>query len=151
MICYTLVCSDGHSFEAWFRDSESCRKDLRARRVSCPICGDGKVSKALMAPGLATGLRAAGRADEPSAAGVPGPQAQTDVARLESMLGTLRKRVEASATDVGRRFPEEARQMHEGVIERKPIYGEASLAEARELRAEGVPCMPLPWQTRRTN
>jgi len=42
------------------------------------------------------------------------------------------------------RFPDEARKMHYGEIEHRPIYGEASSDEARALIEEGVEVTPLP-------
>jgi hypothetical protein len=46
--------------------------------------------------------------------------------------------------DVGSRFTEEARKMHFGDIEQRPIYGRASLEEARELIEDGVGILPIP-------
>ncbi|MGB3445608.1 MAG: DUF1178 family protein, partial [Xanthobacteraceae bacterium] len=42
------------------------------------------------------------------------------------------------------RFPNEARKMHYGDIEHRPIYGEASADEAKSLIDEGIEVMPLP-------
>ena len=44
----------------------------------------------------------------------------------------------------GERFPTEARKMHYGDIEHRPIFGEASPDEARALIEEGVEVAPLP-------
>lgn len=41
-------------------------------------------------------------------------------------------------------FAEEARAMHEGEAEARPIWGEASPEEARALADEGAPIAPLP-------
>jgi hypothetical protein len=56
----------------------------------------------------------------------------------------VRKHVEDNFEDVGDRFPDEARRMHEGEIEDRPIYGEATPEEAQELIEEGVAIAPLP-------
>ena len=50
--------------------------------------------------------------------------------------------------DVGEQFAEEARRIHYGETERRDIYGEASLEDARELIEEGVEVAPLPGPTR---
>src|SRR5205085_12286966 len=51
MIVFDLVCSGrSHVFEAWF-GSTADYDDQQARGlVSCPICGDEQVDKAVMAP-----------------------------------------------------------------------------------------------------
>ena len=141
MICYQLACSKGHSFEAWFRDSRAYTREEKAQRVECPICGNTRVEKALMAPGVASHRNRE----------IDGPQPRTDSERLTGAIQELRKRVEAEATDVGRKFPEEAQRMHDGEIETKPIYGEANLAEIGTLCQNGVPCLPLPWSPRRVD
>ena len=43
-----------------------------------------------------------------------------------------------------RSFPEEARRMHYGEAESRPIYGVASPSEARALVEEGIDVAPLP-------
>ena len=53
MIRYALVCSKGHAFESWFQNSAAYDKQAKRGLVECPVCGDAKVEKALMAPKLA--------------------------------------------------------------------------------------------------
>ncbi|MGH1480881.1 MAG: DUF1178 family protein [Geminicoccales bacterium] len=54
MILFDLRCSQGHDFEAWFRDSKSYDQLHQAGEITCAICGDDKVEKALMAPNVRT-------------------------------------------------------------------------------------------------
>ncbi|MGI9492060.1 MAG: DUF1178 family protein, partial [Geminicoccaceae bacterium] len=54
MILFDLRCSQGHGFEAWFRDSNSYERLKEAGEIRCAICGDDKVEKALMAPNVRT-------------------------------------------------------------------------------------------------
>ena len=61
-----------------------------------------------------------------------------------AFLKDLRAHLEANAEHVGPAFPEEARKMHYGESEARSIYGEASLEEARALKEEGIPAVPLP-------
>src|SRR5256714_10317219 len=63
---------------------------------------------------------------------------------LRAKLRELRDHIVKSADNVGERFPNEARKMHYGEIEHRPIYGEASPDEARALVDEGVEASPLP-------
>ena len=50
---------------------------------------------------------------------------------LRAKLKELRDHIVKNADNVGERFPNEARKMHYGDIEHRPIYGEASPEEAR--------------------
>jgi hypothetical protein len=63
---------------------------------------------------------------------------------LRAKLKELRDHIVKNADNVGERFPSEARKMHYGDIEHRPIYGEASPDEARDLIDEGVEVTPLP-------
>lgn len=148
MISYLLACANQHRFEAKFRDSDTYARLRRRRKVECPLCGSASISKVPMAPAIT------GNAPAPGDGGSPITTATrnlTDVDRMRLALSALKKHVESSATDVGQRFPEEARRMHYGEVEERSIYGEANLEEARQLREEGVPCIPLPWPSRQTN
>jgi hypothetical protein len=58
MIVYELRCTAGHGFEAWFRNSEAYDQQHAAHQITCPICGDGGVSKAPMAPRIGRSDRA---------------------------------------------------------------------------------------------
>lgn len=142
MINYTLLCAKGHRFDAWFRDSASYGRQAKAKRVSCPICGNTKVDKAPMAPAVR------GRQRTPA---VDGGAAVSDTERVAAAIETLREYVETNATDVGCEFPTEARRMHYGETDAKAIYGEARLRDAKELLEEGIPCLPLPWSNRQSN
>jgi hypothetical protein len=63
---------------------------------------------------------------------------------LRSKLKELRDHITKNADNVGPKFPTEARKMHYGDIEHRPIYGEASPSEARSLVEEGIDVTPLP-------
>jgi hypothetical protein len=61
-----------------------------------------------------------------------------------AFLKDLKAHLKANAEHVGPAFPEEARKMHYGESEARSIYGEASLEEAKALKEEGIPALPLP-------
>ena len=138
MILYDLNCADGHAFEAWFKDSKAYDRQAKAGRIACPICGQTKVSKALMAPNISSG---AGKEKTEQAA----QRYTNEAAQTLKAFAEFRKHVEQTCDYVGNRFPEEARKIHYGEKEAKAIYGEATLKEAKELQDEGVPCTPIPW------
>ncbi|MFK7792629.1 MAG: DUF1178 family protein [Devosiaceae bacterium] len=56
----------------------------------------------------------------------------------------LRTEVEANSEDVGTRFAEEARKMHHGEVDARPIRGAASLEDAAALDEEGIDVFVLP-------
>ena len=149
MIRYTLRCDRGHGFESWFQDSGAYDSQVRRKLVSCPNCGSAKVEKAIMAPQIGKKGRAA--AQEPAApasteagTGPSTPLMMAQEAELRAKIKELRDHVTKNADDVGEKFPDEARKMHYGDIEHRPIYGEASPDEARSLIDEGIEVSPLP-------
>ena len=56
----------------------------------------------------------------------------------------VRSHVEQNFDYVGDAFAREARDIHEGRSEKREIYGEATPAEVRKLKDDGVPCAALP-------
>jgi len=147
VIAYTLACEAGHDFESWFASSNAYEAQVKRGLVSCPICGSAKVGKALMTPSLGRGDRnKPAPVSEPSAPSPTRPVAMFSEKerQLRDMIRALRKHVAENSDYVGRRFPEEARQMHNGEIEHRSIWGEASAEEAKELVEEGVQVQPLP-------
>lgn len=133
MILFELRCSQGHAFEAWFRDGAAYEQQATAGAISCAVCGDGSVTKALMAPAVATG--AAKLDPEQAAAAMRGWR-------------KVQEHIEKNFDHVGPRFAEEARKMHYGEVEKRSIYGDASTSEAKELRDEGIRVGQIPWLPR---
>ena len=136
MIKFSLKCDNGHGFEAWFRDSGDYETQNKRGFLECPTCGSGHVSKALMAPNVATA-----RKREEVAVATGNAVQREVVAKLQAMAREVRK----SGEDVGARFPEEARKIHYGESKQRDIYGEATTAEAKELHDEGVDFTAIPW------
>ncbi|SFI96124.1 DUF1178 family protein [Albimonas pacifica] len=147
MIRYTLRCADGHEFESWFQSAEAFDKVRAAGGLACVMCGSDQVTKSLMAPALGAGTKKG--APEPAAE--TAPMLSAPDSPLEAAMKALRQRVEASAENVGRDFAAMARRMHEGEVEDRPIYGEATREEARSLIEDGVPVAPLPWRSGKDN
>ena len=149
MIRYNLRCERGHGFESWFQSSSAYESQEKRKLVSCPSCGSVKVERAIMAPQIVS--KTSSRAEPAPAASnevtatAPNPLMMMAQEReLRAKLKELRDHVVKNADNVGERFPNEARKMHYGDIEHRPIYGEASPQEARSLIEEGVEVSPLP-------
>ena len=153
MIRYALHCDRSHAFESWFQSSSAYDSQVKRKLVTCPICGSAKVEKAIMAPRI-IGKKGRGRATPPpEPASTPAPEAapsgptslmMAQERELRAKLKELRDHIVKHADNVGERFANEARAMHYGDKEHRPIYGEASPDEARALIDEGVEVSPLP-------
>ena len=145
MIRYDLRCEKGHAFESWFQSSGAYESQVKRKLVNCPNCGSVKVEKAIMAPRIVgkSKNRPAPAPDAGSETTAPLMMAPQE-AELRAKLKELRDHIVKNADNVGEKFPNEARKMHYGDIEHRPIYGEASPEEAKSLIEEGVEVSPLP-------
>lgn len=146
MIRYSLRCDRGHVFESWFADAAAYDAQRKRKLVGCPSCDSVKIEKAIMAPQIARKGRAK---DKPAEAAVPEVAAPASLMmakerELRAKLRELRDHVTKNADNVGDKFPTEARKMHYGEIEHRPIYGEASPHEAKAMIDEGLEVSPLP-------
>ena len=149
MIRYNLRCEKGHAFESWFQSSAAYESQEKRNLVSCPSCGSVKVERAIMAPQIVTRKGREQAAPAPAApvettGSESTPLLMAQEVELRTKLKELRDHIVKNADNVGERFPNEARKMHYGDIEHRPIYGEASAEEARALIDEGVEVSPLP-------
>ena len=151
MIRYNLRCEKGHSFESWFQSSSAYESQEKRRLVSCPACGSVKVERAIMAPQIVS--KKGREAAVPTAAEAPTtdaaaqgstPLLMAQELELRAKIKELRDHIVKNADNVGERFPNEARAMHYGDKEHRPIYGEASPEEAKSLIDEGIEVSPLP-------
>jgi hypothetical protein len=153
MIRYTLQCAKNHTFESWFANSAAYDKQAKRALIACPICNSTKVEKAIMAPRLGRSEPAAVEAPAPMPVPAEAPSGPpTSVAmtspmerELRTKLKELREHIVKNADYVGRGFPEQARKIHYGETEHREIYGEATPAEATELREEGIAVAAVPW------
>ncbi len=137
MIKYALGCAEGHEFESWFPDSAGYERQRKRGLVACPECGSVEVEKAIMAPAVVGAERVAVEA--------PAEVLMDDKRRhAREMIARLRHEIEANSDDVGAKFPEVARAIHQGDEPERAIRGRASLAEAKALLEEGVGVMPMP-------
>lgn len=164
MIRYALKCAEGHGFESWFQSAAAYDKLVEANMVACTQCGSTQVEKALMAPRVSPGRKAAMPAEaEPSPSdrpavtpAVPVPQTPQQAAPLsapasdlEKAITELKKQVEANSDYVGKDFVKQARDMHLGDAPVRSIHGEAKIEDAKALIDDGVPVLPLPFTPNR--
>ncbi len=134
MIVFDLRCGNSHVFEAWFGSSAAYEGQRARALVTCPVCDDSAIEKAVMAPNIAAkGNRSINAAM---------PELDPAITQLAAVQAKLLEKSEW----VGRTLPDRARAMHLGDEPVALIHGETSLAEAKELAEEGVPLMPLPFR-----
>src|SRR5262245_64277695 len=116
MILYQLRCGKNHEFDAWFKDGQTCDRQLARKTVECPTCGSRKVTKALMAPRIA--VDKAQKESLPAKPTSAGQQPMSVMAStMRQHLQEVRAKVEANCDYVGDKFPEEARKIHYGESE----------------------------------
>lgn len=136
---FALHCENAHEFEAWFRSNDDYETQAKRGFVECPICNSAKIAKSLMAPAVSTG-----RAKDERKHAVAIAAGQAMQREMFEKMREIAKQVKANATDVGDKFPEQARQMHYGEKTAAPIYGKATPDEVEALVDEGVEIMGLP-------
>ena len=139
MIVFDLLCRNDHEFESWFQNSDAYEKLAKAGHVACPICGDTKITKSLMAPAVSGAKK---KSKEKMAISA---KAARQMGRYMEAVKEMREQVEKNCDYVGDKFPEEARKMHYGEADTRNIYGEATDSEAEALQEEGVEVQRIPW------
>ena len=139
MIKYTLTCKKGHQFESWFSNSDSFEDLKKKGHLECAVCSSKEIEKSLMAPRITSN-------------GIKKKESLISAeSALQKEIKVLKNKIKKTAIDVGENFPTEARAMHYGEKEEKPIIGKTTLEEARDLAEEGIPFSPLPWNDDKVN
>ena len=138
MIVFNLKCKDcNHEFEAWFSDSKEFKKQQKKSLISCPSCNNSLVEKSLMSPNVSKKSNAK-----------ISKQKKTMINNIKK----YKKIIEKNFDYVGDDFTEEAKKIKYGETKDRPIYGEASIEQTKELIEEEIPVVPLPWtSTKKTN
>lgn len=156
MIVFDLICSHGHTFEAWFGSSRDYEDQQARGLIACPVCEDPMVGKAVMAPAVAPkGNQRPERLPAPSAPAsssgeAPRPvatMAPEDSARLHAImekLAEVQTELLRNSAWVGDAFADKARAMHYGDAPKESIHGTTDAEQARELIEEGIAIAPLP-------
>jgi hypothetical protein len=146
MIKFALSCDGGHEFESWFQNGGAYEAQSKSGLIHCPICQTPRVAKAIMAPALAYH----GRNEDVPAPAVP-VEPSTKVAliddrdrELRTLIEDVRKRILEHTDNVGARFADEARRIHDGLAPDRAIHGQATSEEARALIEEGIAILPIP-------
>jgi hypothetical protein len=134
MIKYALICECDREFEGWFPNSKSFDQQKKAGLVTCPMCDSPNVAKAVMAPNLKR------KSNQKTKS--PGSQLMMS-GKARQILKHIEKTVKSEFTDVGKKFPQEARKAAKGERDEK-IYGTATKKQLKELQKEGIDIFPIP-------
>ena len=137
MIKYDLKCNLLHTFEGWFSSSGDYENQALKGLVSCPVCGNDKVERAIVAPSI----------KKPSIRAGLNKKIASNINELElkTKLRTLNKEIEKQTVDVGENFADEARLIYQNEHKGKAIRGTATQKEEKKLKEEGVPYIKIPW------
>ena len=162
---FDLECAQHHVFEGWFRSHDDYDTQHASGLIVCPVCGDAQVVKRLSAPRLNVGhlhvtpapvreRPQAGASDvgrssamAPVPGGASGKGEPMTPERLAALQVEVFKQVKAfvrRAENVGPRFAEEARKMHEGDTDTRAIRGTATREEQEALAEDGIDIVALP-------
>jgi hypothetical protein len=151
MIKYALTCETDHNWDAWFSSISGYGEQLERGLVECPYCGSPRVQKAPMAPSVVTSKaqsrQSEQKSDDPSSQNMPVTSEDINLSLPEPMkalFAQMKEQIEKSHDYVGDTFAREARAMHEGETQVRPIYGEATAREVQALVEDEIPVLPLP-------
>ena len=102
--------------------------------ITCPSCGSSKIKKSLMSPNISK-------------------KSNTKDLKVKKSMATniakYKKVIEKNFDYVGEKFTEEAKKIKYGETKDRPIYGEATLDQTKELIEEEINIVPLPFSPKK--
>lgn len=156
---FDLQCELNHVFEGWFSSLHSYESQQAQGLLTCPVCNSSRIIKKLSAPrlnmgrakesskdsaahiGLAEGRQGNQGTQESHAVAAP---ATEQLAQLQAKVMQHIRQIVRNTEDVGARFADEARSMHEGEVPERAIRGTATAQERESLAQDGIAVLPIP-------
>ncbi|MDF3859156.1 DUF1178 family protein [Achromobacter denitrificans] len=138
---FDLQCEHSHIFEGWFGSHEDYDAQQARGLVTCPVCGSASITKRLSAPRLNVAHLHA-PASQPAL-----PANASEAEKMTAVQAVVMRQVRAllrNTENVGPRFAEEARRIHEGDADERPIRGTATPEERASLAEDGIEVMAVP-------
>ena len=138
---FDLQCEHSHIFEGWFGSHEDYDAQQARGLVTCPVCGSASITKRLSAPRLNVAPLHA-PASQPAL-----PANASEAEKMTAVQAVVMRQVRAllrNTENVGPRFAEEARRIHEGDADERPIRGTATPDERASLAEDGIEVMAVP-------
>lgn len=150
---FDLQCEQGHLFEGWFGSHEDYDSQQSRGMLTCPMCQSAKIEKRLSAPRLNVGhFDTEARASEGAkpvstvtreAMLTASPEA-LQLAQIQAAIMQQMRELVRNTENVGASFAQEARRIHEGESEERPIRGIATPEEREALIEDGIAVVALP-------
>ena len=139
MIIFNLICRTcSTKFEGWFENTKEYENQKRKKIINCPSCNSSSVKKSLMTPYLPTKSNS--------------KKEEKIKKAMVNNVKKYKKIIEKNYDYVGDNFTDEAKKMKYGEKKERPIYGEATIEQTKELAEEEISVTPLPWApTKKTN
>ena len=139
MIIFNLICRTcSTKFEGWFENTKEYENQKRKKIINCPSCNSSLVKKSLMTPYLPTKSNS--------------KKEEKIKKAMVNNIKKYKKIIEKNYDYVGDNFTDEAKKMKYGEKKERPIYGEATIEQTKELAEEEISVIPLPWApTKKTN
>ncbi len=158
---FDLQCEHGHLFEGWFGSHEDYDSQQSRGMLTCPMCQSAKIEKRLSAPRLNVGhfdaetraLDGASASGSSSATGSATASRETvlaaspealQLAQIQAAIMQQMRELVRNTENVGASFAQEARRIHEGESEERPIRGTATPEEREALIEDGIAVVALP-------
>ena len=136
MIIFNLKCKQcSFEFEGWFDSSVEFEKQKKNKLISCPSCHCVKINKSLMSPNLFSKSNSKHNKE----------LTKNTKKNLANNINKYKEIIEKNFDYVGDNFTEEAKKMKYGEIKERPIYGDASIDQTKDLLEEEIDIVPLPW------
>lgn len=140
---FDLQCEQDHVFEGWFSSADNYESQQSRGLLNCPVCNSHQISKKLSAPRLNVSHIKAAESAAGASGAVAAPSA-SQMAQLQAQVLRHVRQIIRNTEDVGVRFAEEVRSMHDGETEERAIRGVATSEEREELAKDGINVMPIP-------
>ena len=137
MIVFNLNCINCDlSFEGWFDNTSAFNKQKKNKLINCPSCESLNITKALVAPNV-------------------GKKSNSKIYKNKKNLANgikkIKKIIEDNFDYVGNNFTDEAKKIKYGEVKDRPIYGEATIEQTKELIEEEIKITTLPFQSTKKN
>jgi len=132
MIAFDLRCSQGHTFEGWFKDLDSFNEQNTKGMITCPVCKDTQITRVLSPVSIKSSQNT----------GKPPEEGEIDYQKLARGIVQY---IHDNYEDVGAEFAKEALKMHYGVADKRNIRGSATAGEEETLKEEGIKFFKVPF------
>ena len=133
MIVFNLECKlCKTTFEGWFESTSEFNSQKKQKIINCPSCNSSSIKKTIVAPNVSKKSNS---------------KEQKIKKAIATNISKYKKVIEKNFDYVGDKFTEEAKKIKYGETKDRPIYGEATIEQTKELIDEDINVTPLPFQS----